>query len=116
MARSPSPWYWERRSCWAVILHGKRHVLGPHPGDAPSPRKKKNRWIVPKAILDAYDDLKVQLRTGTAAVSTPVLAPAPLVAELFDEYLEWCQKHRTPRTYEWSKNHIQSFLHTLADK
>jgi hypothetical protein len=61
-----SPWYWDRRSCWAVILDGKRHVLGPHPDDAPPPRKKKNRWIVPKPILDAYDDLKVQLRSGAA--------------------------------------------------
>lgn len=115
MARTASPWYWERRSCWAVILSGQRHVLGNHPDDTPPPRKKKNRWVVPKAIQDAYDDLKVQLRTG-AAVAPPVLSPAPLVAELFDEYLEWCQKHRSPRTYEWSRRHIQSFLNSLAEK
>ena len=56
MARSASPWFWESRNLWAVIIDGDRHILGEHPDDAPPPRKKKNKWIVPKAIQDAFDD------------------------------------------------------------
>lgn len=33
-----------------------------------------------------------------------------LVAEVFDKYLDWCKKHREPRTYEWYHDHIQDFL------
>jgi integrase len=36
------------------------------------------------------------------------------VPDVFDLYLEWCQKNRSERTFQWSQNHIQSFLDSLA--
>ena len=38
-----------------------------------------------------------------------------LSSEILDKYLDWCQKHRAARTYEWYRDHIQSFLdHSVA--
>ena len=110
VARSAHPWFWESRNCWAVILGGQRHVLGDHPAAAPPPRKKKNKWIVPQTIQNLFDTLKVSLRGGPP----PAAEPARLsVAEVFEKFLDWCQKNRSPRTYEWSRNHIQSFINSL---
>lgn len=41
---------------------------------------------------------------------------SPLIVSVFEQFLDWCQKNRSPRTYEWSKNHIQSFINSLKDK
>jgi site-specific recombinase XerD len=35
------------------------------------------------------------------------------VAEVFEKFLEWCQGNRSGRTYEWSRDHIQSFVDSL---
>ena len=32
------------------------------------------------------------------------------VAEVIDKFLDWCQTHRAPRTYEWYRQHLQNFL------
>lgn len=48
----------------------------------------------------------------------PQLSPqadGPLVAEILDKYLDWCQKHRAGRTFDWYRDHIQSFLNSLSD-
>src|SRR5205823_14972003 len=57
MARTASPWFLEERNAWYVIKDGKRHLLGEHTADAPKPRRKKNRWVVPPTILDRYHEL-----------------------------------------------------------
>jgi integrase len=31
------------------------------------------------------------------------------VADVLDKYLEWCQKHRAQRTYEWYRDHFRDF-------
>jgi integrase len=36
------------------------------------------------------------------------------VVEVFEKYLDWCQKHRAGRTYEWYHDHLQSFLNHLG--
>lgn len=111
--KNPAPWYWENRNCWAVVIDGKRHVLGEHPSDAPPPRKKNNKWVVPKAIQDRYDDLKMELR-GKPVVPSPHAPKAVVtVGDVFEKFLEWCQGNRSERTYEWSRNHIQSFVNAL---
>ena len=37
-------------------------------------------------------------------------ADGPLVAEILDKYLDWCQKHRAGRTFDWYRDHIQGFI------
>lgn len=39
----------------------------------------------------------------------------PALAEILDRYLDWCQKYRAARTYEWYRDHLQSFLDSLPD-
>ena len=110
MARTASPWYWEPRRCWAVIVDGRRHILGDHP-PGPPPRKKGNKWVAPRTIRERFDDLKVGLRNPAAA---PAALPTEgTVAGAFDKFLDWCQKNRSPRTYEWSRTHLLSFVRTL---
>ena len=109
MARNASPWFWERRHCWAVIIGGTRHVLGDHPASSPPPRKRNGKWVVPADILKRYHEV-------VAAPPKPHLAAEPdrvTVADVFEKFLAWCQTNRTPRTYEWSRNHIQSFVNAL---
>lgn len=48
-------------------------------------------------------------------VPAPALTVGSSVAEVFDRYLDWCQKRRSARTYEWYKDHIQRFLDSLPD-
>ena len=112
MARSASPWYREDRQCWSVIIDGKRYSLGEHPDLQPPRKNKKNKWVVPKAILDRFDDLKVALRQGQPSPLTAAKPPVS-VAEVFEKFLEWCQVNRSARTYEWSKDHIQCFCDHL---
>jgi integrase len=114
MARTPKPWFRTERALWCVHFRGKMHQLGPHPEGYPVPRVVKGKWNAPKPILQAFH----------ALLSKPDEAPAPIVIQtaepsvpdVFDTFLEWCQKNRSPRTYEWSRNHIQNFLDSLAEK
>jgi integrase len=114
MARKPSPWYWPERNGWFTILNGQRQPLGNHPADAPPPQKRKGKWVIPTAIDNAFHKL----------LSTPATAP-PLpaqtrdglsVAEVFDKFLDWCQKHREGRTYADYHDYIQKFLDHLKEK
>src|SRR5688572_18616159 len=113
MARTASPWFWGERNGWYVNKDGQRHFLGEHPEGAPPPRKVKNRWNPPQSILQAFH----------ALMATPPEPPVPkmspgeglTVPEILDKYLEWCQKHRERRTFEWYQDHIQNFLNSLKD-
>lgn len=109
MARSASPWYWERRHCWAVIVGGRRHVLGEHPDSEP-PRKRKGKWVVPATIQQKFHDLKA---SPGVIPQTPPKQTVLTVASVFERFLAWCQVNRSERTYEWSRNHIQSFCDSL---
>ncbi|MBY0458570.1 MAG: site-specific integrase, partial [Gemmataceae bacterium] len=110
MARTPKPWFRTERAVWCVHFRGQMHQLGAHPDGFPPPKQVKGRWNAPPPILQAFH----------ALLAVPEAAPPPktvtTVPDVFDAYLEWCQKHRTPRTYEWSRSHIQDFLDSLADK
>lgn len=35
------------------------------------------------------------------------------MAEIFEKYLAWCEKNREARTYDWYRDHIQSFVDSL---
>ena len=113
MARIASPWFWEERQGWYVNKDGQRHFLGEHPEGAPLPRKHKGKWNVPQTIVQAFH----AIMAATADQSVPKTSPGdgPVVVEILDKYLDWCQKHRAGRTYEWYHDHIQNFLDSLPD-
>jgi len=41
---------------------------------------------------------------------------ADTVASLLNSYLEWCQKNRSERTYEWYQNLLSSFARSIGTK
>lgn len=49
------------------------------------------------------------------ALSRPAQVESAFVVGLVDGYLDWCQKHRSPRTYEWYQSHLQSFIDSLNE-
>jgi integrase len=38
------------------------------------------------------------------------------VGDVFEKFLDWCQVNRSERTYEWSRDHIQSFCNALKQR
>jgi len=94
MARSPKPWWREDRQSYFVTIKGTRHNLGPD-------KEEAERQF--HALLAARDQ-----------AALPV-ADTMGVAELFDRYLDWCQRHRAERTYLWYKGILESFSESLPD-
>ena len=38
------------------------------------------------------------------------------VVVLIDQFIQWTEKNRAPGTYEWYRDHLQSFIDSLQDK
>jgi integrase/recombinase XerC len=100
MGRKPTAWYWKARKCWAVDLDGSRYKLGPEK-DA--------------ALRELYRLLSLTPEERKPKVEAPVSPGGMTVAELLDKYLDWCQKHRAPRTYDWYKEHLDDFASHLPN-
>lgn len=107
MAHVSKPYYKESRLTWYAEFDRKQYSLGPNPPHRPQPKKKNGVWQAPSEIIQAFEQLKLRLHQ---AVQADEGGPNQPVVEIFDEFLEWCLKHKSPRTYEWYKNHIQSFI------
>jgi len=61
----------------------------------------------------AWERYHLVMADRAAAQTFPKSSPqadGPLVAEILDKYLDWCQKHRASRTFDWYRDHIQDFL------
>ena len=96
MARTPKPWWREDRQSWFVTIEGTRYNLGPDEHEADR-------------------EFHRLLSLPSAARAPKASPPSGLtVAELLDKYLDWCQKHRAQRTYDWYKEHLQNFLDSLS--
>ena len=95
MAHSPKPWFREDRQAWFVTVNGKRHHLGLDEKEA----KRKFR-----ELMAAPEPKPTSAQPG-AAFS---------VAEIFEKFLDWSQKHREPTTYEWLQYRIQMFINVLG--
>jgi len=82
----PKPWYRPTRGVWYVTVDGRQYNLGPDED----------------AAFDEYHRLMS---------SPPELRfHGETVAEIIDAFLEWCQLHRAPRTYEWYRERAQQFI------
>lgn len=90
MAHFPKPFFRESRQLWYVQIDGKQHNLGPER----------------EAAFDRYHEL---MRKPQA-----VRATGDSAAIIMDAFLDWTQKHRAPRTYDWYLERIQSFLETVS--
>ncbi len=96
MARNAKPWWREDRNSWYVTIRGVRHRLGSDKADA---YRKFHRLMSEEP--------------GVARPNLPT-STGLTVAEVVDKFLDWCQNHRAPRTYEWYFDHLQSFIDFLV--
>jgi integrase/recombinase XerC len=80
--RFPKPFFRTARNCWFVQVGKEQIKLHPDKHEA----------------MKLYHELLAA--RGRQAPSGDTATPiGPTAAELFDRYLDWCLKHRRPRTY-----------------
>ncbi|HTU25838.1 MAG TPA: hypothetical protein VMF30_10595 [Pirellulales bacterium] len=96
MARTQKPWWREDRQAWFVTIEGTRYNLGP---DEDAADREYHR------LLSLPPEARAPQTTAPTGLT---------VADIFDRYLDWVQKHRAPRTYDWYLDHIQSFTDFLT--
>ena len=82
----PKPWYRPARGLWYVTIDGRQYNLGP---DEQAAFEQYHR------LMNAPPEQRLSGET---------------VAEIMDAFLEWCQIHRKPRTYEWYRDRSQQFI------
>lgn len=91
------PFWRSDRSCY-YVQHGTRQVR-------PSPDKGEawRLWHEFMARPPEEKDKPISHGPDTEAL------------EVLDAYLDWCQKHRAARTYDWNRENIQRFASSLPD-
>jgi integrase/recombinase XerC len=91
-----TPWFRSDRNAYFVTFRGKQHNLGP---------EKEEAERLFHELLGRRPEKK----------SPRQLATEFAVADVCEKFLDWCEKHREPRTYDWYKDHIQSFISFLPN-
>ena len=79
----PKPWYRKSRRAWFVTLDGQQIKLG----------------TTKDAALSRYQDLM--------AKPPKRVVPSGSLLAIIDAFLDWCQKHRAPDTYEWYRCRLE---------
>lgn len=104
MAHTPKPFYRSARNAFYCQLGKQQIKLVSGPNDSAT---GKLAWA-------AFHALMVE-RAANDDAPTPISANSatPTAAEVFEKFLDWCQKHRSPRTYFLARKHIQSFCDHL---
>lgn len=94
MPRTNKIWFWEARNEWCVKINRVRHRLGPDKAEA---------------------ELRFhQLKAAPHEAVAP--ADRDAAATIIDEFLDWTQKNRELGTYDWYRDHLQSFLDAITPK
>jgi integrase len=62
------------------------------------------------AAWERYHQIMAESSAGPSAPKISPPEDGPLVAEILDKYLDWCQRHRAGRTFDWYRDHIQDFI------
>jgi hypothetical protein len=96
----PKPFYRNNRG-WYVQLGKKQRRLCDGPK---TPQTEKQAWA---------EFHKLMAANGQTISAAPTVGLT--VAEVFEKFLDWCEQHRSTRTYEWSKKYIQNFCDSLID-
>ncbi len=89
MPHFPKPFFVKARGVWRVQIEGRQYNLGPHKD----------------AAFRRYHEL----------MQAPKTVASELVVGVIDGFLEWCQKHRSKRTYDGHLWHLQRFVRQLPD-
>jgi integrase/recombinase XerC len=97
MARFRQPFFRKSRGLWYVWHDGRQVNLG---------ADKDTAFV-------KWHDLTVKAkRTITCRQTSAPLER--LVVVIVDEFLDWCQKHRSPDTYRWYKDRLNDFCKSIA--
>lgn len=93
MSRRPKgPWYRKSRCAWFVTIDGKQHCLARGKQNIDEARRR-------------YHELMAAPRADTVKTDS--------VLALVDLFLDWCQRHRAPDTYEWYRQRLQRFTDSI---
>ena len=91
MPKFPKPFFRTARRAWFVQVAGKQVNLGPDHD----------------AALRRYHELMRQPKAfGPALAADHVLG-------VLDAFLDWCQKHKAGRTYNWYRKYLESFAQAI---
>ena len=102
MPKFPKPFFRTGRG-WYVQLGKEQIKLANGPQNADTEAQAFTRYY------------EIMAERGRPKPAAPQIDPATMkVVEVFEKYLDWCQKHRAGRTYEWYHDHLQSFLNHLG--
>jgi integrase len=91
MPHFPKPFFRAPRGLWYVEIDRRQVNLGPDRDEA----------------FRRYHDLMARGR------DQPEPPTDDAVALLLDAFLDWCQKHRAARTYDWYRDYLQSFANSI---
>jgi integrase len=110
MPHFPKPFYRKGRGTWSVQIQGKQINLG---------KDKEEAFKIYHRLMSEQGGTGGE-PTSPSLGGLPVAGAHPLVASLLDQYLDWLSHRvkdgtRAPRTFEWSRDHLQSFLASLTD-
>jgi integrase len=94
MPHFAKPFYREGRKRWCVQIDGKQINLGPDKDEA---FRKYHEIMAARGQEPKHAPLPTSLHAVT----------------VIDLLLDWCQKHREERTYQWYLDYLQSFAKTL---
>jgi integrase len=86
MPHFPKPFFKKSRRCWYVEINRKQIKLSPDREEA----------------FRRYHELMTKPQERHV--------PSESLAALIDTFLEWCQKHRAPDTYEWYRYRLERFV------
>ena len=82
------PYYLEKRECWYAWIDGKQERLDP--------------------------DKKIAHEKFHARMSSKEINSGVPVVRLLDAALDWMEKRRAPKTYEWYADHLNSFAASIG--
>ncbi len=86
-SKFPKPFFRSARKAWFVQVGGKQIKLGPDRDEA----------------FRRYHEIMGQPDTPQAQVDSSS------VVGVLDAFLDWCQKHKAGRTYDWYRDYLESF-------
>ena len=89
MPTKPKPWWRESRQAWFVQIDRVQHNLGPDK----------------EAAYQKFYELMSQPKKRAPS--------ADAVVEVVDLYLDWCEKHRAPDTFEWYRSRLELFCRSI---
>src|SRR6516164_7633320 len=93
--RFPKPFFRSARNCWFVQIGKEQTKLHPDEQEA----------------MRLYHELMASRgRAHDESTKTKCPSGELTVAEVFDKFLGWCEKHREARPFEWYHDHIQDFI------